>query len=465
MQLRQDLEAETFGEIVPQTVPVRKPPLGRKLTQTGLQTKVTLPTNSSFHHSSAKNEAFLANNPKLQEQRSVEAYTPKAYNAQHPLDVRQSIPSFKHLQNAGTHSHGYRKQLGVNSFQAYPSNQKTQQVEKSRSASWPNQANVYPPLQRQAAPALHVISGKKASSARKESGISEFIKVFSAGSAIALLSAAGLILVLKDSNNGTTNISTQAFSVPAPVWSESVEEMLAYQQSSRNLPPLPPLTNVNSSGLSPAGNYVANKPLPADLVFNDGKEAQVILASQVDDPRLSKEIDLKKGFLRKVTQQVYSVITKHAQKHDPIELTAMIVSESIKAELDPLLVAAVIRTESAFNPKAVSPVGAQGLMQIMPATKNFIENMEAIHPQNRLNIFTPRYNIKLGIAYLKYLKETYKGNMSLALMAYNWGPGHISKTLNGQKAGVPHSVLRYALKILDDHGSWYARISNGILFE
>jgi hypothetical protein len=251
----------------------------------------------------------------------------------------------------------------------------------------------------------------------------------------------------------------------APIWSESVEEMLEYQRKTKNLPPLPPIKNKQMVGLAPKGNYLPNKQLPGELVFNEKENAELVMTSQVDDPRLTSEIDLKKGFLRKVTQQVYTVVKKHPQKVDPVELTAMIVSESLKAELDPLLVASVIRTESAFDPKAVSSVGAQGLMQIMPATKTFIENMEAIDPANRKNIFTPRYNIQLGVAYLRYLKDLYNGNISLALMAYNWGPGHMANTLKNRKSAVPHSVLRYALKILDDHSAWYARISTNILFE
>jgi soluble lytic murein transglycosylase-like protein len=294
--------------------------------------------------------------------------------------------------------------------------------------------------------------------------ISQFLKIFSIGSGISLVLAVGIGFWMQN-HSRQQNSDSGELSSPAPIWSESVEDMLEYQRKTKNLPPLPPIKNRQLVGLAPKGNYVPNKQLPGELVFNEKENAELVMTSQMDDPRLSNEIDLKKGFLRKVTQQVYSVVKKHPAKVDPVELTAMIVSESLKAELDPLLVASVIRTESAFNPKAVSGVGAQGLMQIMPATKTFIENMEAIAPANRKNIFTPRYNIQLGVAYLRYLKDLYNGNISLALMAYNWGPGHMATTLKNRKSAVPHSVLRYALKILDDHSAWYGRISNNILFE
>lgn len=294
--------------------------------------------------------------------------------------------------------------------------------------------------------------------------ISQFLKIFSIGSGISLVLALGIAFLMKNDTRRQEADSSELSST-APIWSESVEEMLEYQRKTKNLPPLPPIKNKQVVGLAPKGNYVPNKQLPGELVFNEEENAELVMTSQVDDPRLTSEIDLKKGFLRKVTQQVYTVVKKHPQKLDPVELTAMIVSESLKAELDPLLVASVIRTESAFNPKAVSGVGAQGLMQIMPATKTFIENMDAIDPSNRKSIFTPRYNIQLGVAYLRYLKDLYNGNISLALMAYNWGPGHMANTLKNRKSAVPHSVLRYALKILDDHSAWYARISTSILFE
>jgi soluble lytic murein transglycosylase len=294
--------------------------------------------------------------------------------------------------------------------------------------------------------------------------ISQFLKIFVIGSGVSLVLAVGIAFLMKnDRKQQDSELSELSF--PAPIWSESVEEMLEYQRKAKNLPPLPPIKNRKLVGLAPKGNYLPNKQLPGELVFSEKENAELVLTSQVDDPRLTSEIDLKKGFLRKVTQQVYSVVKRHPQKVDPVELTAMIVSESLKAELDPLLVASVIRTESSFDPRAVSVVGAQGLMQIMPTTKTFIENMEAIDPANRKDIFTPRYNIQLGVAYLRYLRDLYNGNVSLALMAYNWGPGHMATTLKNRKSAVPHSVLRYALKILDDHSAWYARISNNILFE
>jgi soluble lytic murein transglycosylase len=165
-------------------------------------------------------------------------------------------------------------------------------------------------------------------------------------------------------------------------------------------------------------------------------------------------------------QKVYSVVSKYKKNGiDPIDLTSVVISESLKNEFDPLFVAAVIKVESGFNPKAVSPVGARGLMQIMPETKLFIEKLNDFTPERGKSIFDSRYNIKLGIRYLKYLREKFKGNMSLALMAYNWGPFHVESTISGKRSGVPHSVLKYAVLILEDHSRWHTQISQEVLFQ
>jgi soluble lytic murein transglycosylase-like protein len=96
------------------------------------------------------------------------------------------------------------------------------------------------------------------------------------------------------------------------------------------------------------------------------------------------------------------LIDEHARRHD----------------VRPDLVRAVIQVESAFNPAAVSPKGAMGLMQLMPATaRSFGVG----------NPFDPQQNVRAGVAYLRQLLDRYDNDETLALAAYNAGPGAVDR--------------------------------------
>jgi soluble lytic murein transglycosylase-like protein len=86
--------------------------------------------------------------------------------------------------------------------------------------------------------------------------------------------------------------------------------------------------------------------------------------------------------------------------------------------LDPHMIRAVMETESGFNALAVSPAGAIGLMQLMPAVA---EELGATDP------FDPRQNILAGARYLRQLLDAHRGNVRLALASYNAGPGNVAK--------------------------------------
>ena len=92
--------------------------------------------------------------------------------------------------------------------------------------------------------------------------------------------------------------------------------------------------------------------------------------------------------------------------------------------MDPLLIWAVMRQESVFDPEALSYVGARGLMQVMPATQAWIEEQmgEDLAPGDA---FTPQASIRMGAWYLRFLLDYFDGDVQLALAAYNGGAGSV----------------------------------------
>ncbi len=105
-----------------------------------------------------------------------------------------------------------------------------------------------------------------------------------------------------------------------------------------------------------------------------------------------------------------------------------VVGEAHRHALEPSLVLAVMHVESRYNNFAVSPVGAMGLMQVMPGTGEELAAQLGIRWGGPQSLFEPITNIRLGVAYLRQLSDRY-GSLSTALAAYNWGPGRIDRRL------------------------------------
>lgn len=108
--------------------------------------------------------------------------------------------------------------------------------------------------------------------------------------------------------------------------------------------------------------------------------------------------------------------------------------------VSPRLITAVMRTESGFDPAAVSPKGAGGLMQLMPATAAVLGVVDR---------FDPRESIRAGVRHLRYLLDRYQGSVALALAAYNAGEA----VVDSYREIPPYpETLEYVRRVLEEAG-------------
>ncbi|WP_041971065.1 lytic transglycosylase domain-containing protein [Geobacter sp. OR-1] len=129
---------------------------------------------------------------------------------------------------------------------------------------------------------------------------------------------------------------------------------------------------------------------------------------------------------------------------NPVEITPsqsndtvheIISRASQKYGVDEALIKAVIKVESNFKQSAVSQAGAQGLMQLMPATAKGLGVSDS---------FNPEQNIMAGTRFLKDMINRYHGNLDSALAAYNWGPGNVDKK---GTVSLPQETRAYLAKV------------------
>jgi soluble lytic murein transglycosylase len=117
----------------------------------------------------------------------------------------------------------------------------------------------------------------------------------------------------------------------------------------------------------------------------------------------------------------------------PLQYASIIRQQAAEKHVDPALIAAVIYAETRFRPRT-SPTGAEGLMQIEPATAKFLAHRSGGYAFNVADLGTASVNISYGTYYLRYLMNLYGGSKVLALAAYNGGETNVDKWLASANA-------------------------------
>lgn len=199
---------------------------------------------------------------------------------------------------------------------------------------------------------------------------------------------------------------------------------------------------------------------------NNKKETQIVV-DELERLSVEREAAIAKGETPIGKETVLERTAPKASK--PLKTTSVKVPEVAK-QYQPIieakaskygvssaLINAIIHTESAFNPNATSPVGASGLMQLMPATAKGL---------NVSNSRDPEQNLEGGVRYIKEELGRYNGNLDHALMAYNWGRGNVDKYLKAKAAGknpsIPAETRKYVQSVKSRMNNYSGNPSNSL---
>jgi soluble lytic murein transglycosylase-like protein len=128
-----------------------------------------------------------------------------------------------------------------------------------------------------------------------------------------------------------------------------------------------------------------------------------------------------------------------------LDLAEEIHEAATEQGIDPEIAFGLVRAESSFRNAATSTVGAVGLTQLMPSTARWIEP-----GTSRSDLRDPETNLRLGFTYLRQLIEKYEGDVDLALVAYNRGPGTVDKAL--KRGRDPDNGYAAFVRGEEDHG-------------
>lgn len=194
---------------------------------------------------------------------------------------------------------------------------------------------------------------------------------------------------------------------------------------------------------------------PVDEKLREG-HAKELLGTQYRESEASQKPALANLHF-KLYQEVRAQLS---EEHRPkaFRLTQAILREASKYKFDPVFVAAVIKTESKYNPHAIGGVGEIGLMQIRPETAFWIARKYKIPFTTANELKDPVKNVAVGVAYLDYLRGAFPSKAYRYIAAYNMGPRNVRKLLAQNKKPEV-----YPTQIYKHYRETYARLTSELV--
>ena len=165
--------------------------------------------------------------------------------------------------------------------------------------------------------------------------------------------------------------------------------------------------------------------------------------------RMEGKSSLNYSLFNKVQARLAKPHKKYAQA-----ITDTIISESKKYHLDPVFVLAVIQTESKFNPVVRGRHGEIGLMQVKPDTAQWMAKKYGLTWNGERTLENPTANIRLGLAYMNFLRQTFKGAPNNYVSAYNMGPRNVRKL-----ASQNIQPQEYSSRVLGNYKRFYRTLA------
>lgn len=196
--------------------------------------------------------------------------------------------------------------------------------------------------------------------------------------------------------------------------------------------------------MGPAGLWIASGPQPA------GEAAGVV--EEQSKQQAEQDHVARAWAARTLEADRQATIAQLATEFDvAVPLAEEIHDAALTEQIEPRVAFGLVRAESSFRPRAISPVGAVGLTQLMPATARWL-----VPGTTRSELMKPEVNLRVGFKYLRRLIDQYDGDQELALTAFNRGPGTVNKLL--RRGRDPDNG--YAEKVLTGKSDRHVRLMN-----